>query len=72
MLTASEVQGTLLVAVGSVMGRLGALALAGDEGVRIGVSSTRTGFALAGGNIGAVECAGGGGRCGAGGNCAGY
>lgn len=83
MLTASEGRGTLLVSAEDVMGWLGASALAGGEGVRMGTASTRMGYAMAAGNAGAVDCASGGGecgavdcasgggRCGAGGDCAG-
>lgn len=71
MLTASEGRGTQLLSAGSVMGLLAASALAYGEGVRMGAASSRIGSAMAGGHAGAVDCASGGGRCGAGGDCAG-
>ena len=71
MLIASEGRGAVLVSAGDVMGWLGAFELAEGEGVRMGAAASRAGFAMAGGNAGAVDCASGGGRCGAGGDCAG-
>ena len=66
-----EGQELQLVCAGDVMGWLGGLPLSLMEDVRMGRPAAGAQTARGGGAVGAVECVGGTGACGVGGDCGG-
>lgn len=63
-------RGIQLACAGDVMGWLGGLPLSLIDDVRSGRTATQLKMAQAGGSVGAVDCASGGGECGLGADCA--